>query len=300
MKAKFTILIVITVLFTSCGYKLSGKDEKSFKESKAKMEEKLDKADKEKLEIAVRVLVMKAMKEKWDDSERPEYQEKSYDEIVMNMVDGKTFSGIVDYAEDFLQDDRDKDIESTKKEIDSLTADKSKFVKQNEKLNQLKLTDANITREESFGKTSLYLNFTFVNNTGNEILRHMIGMDITSKKTGKMLKSVRSGNSKGFDDKIKEDETGVMPGGEISMEEYMGEIDANTDFFKNAKYPITDFSQLDFNVIVFPTLIVTKKEKLFYTNGLEGLDKQVKELQLKLKGLKDTKGTLDELKLTDN
>ncbi|MEO5909345.1 MAG: hypothetical protein ABIP95_00585 [Pelobium sp.] len=299
MKTKYTFLILSVLLLASCGPTISSKDEASFKASKAKMEENLDKADKEKLEIALRVVVMKAMKEKFDKPDDAKYKGKSFDEISMVMIDGKTFSGLVSYAEDFLQEDRDRNIESTNKEIDSLTTEKTKFIKQNEKLNQLKLTDVNITREESFGKMSLYLNFTLVNNTGAEILRHMIGMDIVSKKTGEVIQSIQSGNNTGFDDEIKEDDKGVLPGEEISMKEYMGDINADTDFFKNAKYPITDFSKLDFIVKVFPTLIITKKEKLIRTKGIENLDKEVEDLQLKLKELKETKGTLDELELTN-
>ena len=298
MRAKFTILMLVAIFFASCGPKISGKDEQSFKASKAKMEEKLDKAAKEKLEKALRVIMVKAMKGKFNMPDDAMYKGKSFDEISMAMVDGKTFSGVVSYAEDFLKEDRDKSIEDNNKEIDSLTIEKAKFIKQNEKLNGLKLTDLSITREESFGKMSLYLNFTFVNHMDAEILRYMIGMDIVSKKDGKLINSILSGNNTGFDDKIKDDEKGVMPGEEISMKEYMGNIDANTDFFKNAKYPITDFSKLDFIVNVFPALIITRQEKMVRTKGFESIDKKIKYLKTDLKQLKETKGTLDELELT--
>jgi len=285
------------LFLASCGPKISGKDEQSFKASKAKMEEKLAKEDKERLEIALRVIIMKAMKEKWDKPHDVKYKGKSFDAISMAMIDGKSFSGIVDEAEDFLKEDRDKNIEQTSKEIDSLMKEKEKFTAVNKKMDLLKLTKISIVEEEDFDQKVPYVAFTLKNNTGSEILAYMIQVDVVSKKTGKLLSSIQSGNRSEIDENVK-DGDGVKPGEEISMDQSLNAIEKTSNLFKNPKFPITDFSKLDFEIKVFPALIITRKEKMVRSNRLENLDKKIKLLHEKLKELKETKGTLDELELT--
>lgn len=285
------------MFLASCGPKISGKDEQSFKASKAKMEEKLAKEDKERLEIALRVIIMKAMKEKWDKPHDVKYKGKSFDAISMAMIDGKSFSGIVDEAEDFLKEDRDKNIEQTSKEIDSLMKEKEKFTAVNKKMDLLKLTKISIVEEEDFDQKVPYVAFTLKNNTGSEILAYMIQVDVVSKKTGKLLSSIQSGNRSEIDENVK-DGDGVKPGEEISMDQSLNAIEKTSNLFKNPKFPITDFSKLDFEIKVFPALIITRKEKMVRSNRLENLDKKIKLLHEKLKELKETKGTLDELELT--
>ncbi len=294
---KFNLLILSVLFLASCGPTISGKDEQSFKASKAIMEEKLAKEDKERLEIALRVIIMKAMKEKWDKPNDVKYKGKSFNAISMAMIDGKSFSGIVDEAEDFLKEDRDKNIEQTSKEIDSLMKEKEKFTAVNKKMDLLKLTKIGIVEEEDFDQKVPYVAYTLKNNTGSEILAYMIQVDVVSKKTGKLLSSIQSGNRSEIDGDVK-DGDGVKLGEEISMDQSLNAIEKTSNLFKNPKFPITDFSKLDFEIKVFPALIITRKEKMVRSNGLENLDKKIKLLQEELKELKETKGTLDELELT--
>ena len=129
MKSIYPALILsfITLFLFSCGPTISGKDEQAFKTSKAKMEEKLDNPEKENLEKALRVIVLKAMKEKWNFPEK--YKEKSFDKISMEMIDGKSYSAIISFAEEFLAADRDEKIANKTAEIDSLEKDKLKAAK---------------------------------------------------------------------------------------------------------------------------------------------------------------------------
>lgn len=285
------------MFLASCGPTISGKDEQSFKTSKAKMEEKLAKEDKERLEIALRVIIMKAMKEKWDKPHDVKYKGKSFDAISMAMIDGKSFSGIVDEAEDFLKEDRDKNIEQTSKEIDSLMKEKEKFTAVTKKMDLLKLTKISIVEEEDFDQKVPYVAYTLKNNTGSEILAYMIQVDVVSKKTGKLLSSIQSGNRSEIDGNVK-DGDGIKPGEEISMDQSLNAIEKSSNLFNNPKFPITDFSKLDFEIKVFPALIITRREKMVRSSELENLDKKIKLLQEELKELKETKGTLDELELT--
>ncbi len=297
MKSKFTILILVAVLFTSCGPKLSGKDEESFKASKAKMEEKLDKADKEKLEIALRVVVMKAMKEKWDKADDPKYKGKSFDQISMAMVNGKTFSGLVNYAEDFLKEDRDRNIEAHTQEIDSLKKGNEKISAQNKELDGFKLTKISLVEGVFMSEKVPYVDYTLVNKTGQEILRYTIQLDVYDAKTGKLIASGSQGTGETIDP--NDDVEGIKPNEEYSSTETLNGIDQNSDLWKNAKYPITDLSTYNLKIKVFPAMMITKKGKFIRVQNNSNLEQQITALESTIKELKETKGTLEELELTD-
>lgn len=293
MKPKFTILMLVAVLFTSCGAKMSGKDEQSFKASKAKMEEKLDKADKEKLEIALRVVVLKAMKEKFNKPDDAKYKGKSFDEISMAMIDGKTFSRIVDYAEDFLKADRDKSIKEKTTEIDSLTKEKTKLADQNKVIDNFKLTKVSISLQEWFGEKTPFLDLTFVNKMGTEILGYNVQINIYSIATGKLIASQEQGTSFKVDQALKPNAEDVW------SQPLLFEAKDHSTLWATAKYPITDFSKFDLKIEAFPETVETKKEKIVRVRGLENIDKKNKYLKIELEQLKETKGTLDELELTN-
>lgn len=297
MKTRFTKLIVVTVFLASCGPKLSGKDEKSFNTSKAKMEEKLDKVDKEKLEIALRVVVMKAMKEKWDKPDDVRYKGKSFDAISMAMVDGKTFSGLVSFAEDFLKEDRDKNIAEHIKEIDSLKKDSEKISVQNKELDGFKLTKISLVEGEFMSEKVPYVDYTLINKTGQEILRYTIQLDVYDAKTGQLVAS----GSRGTGEKIDADDNieGIKPNEEYSATEVLNGIDSTSEFWKNAKYPITNLSDYNLKIKVFLAMMITKKGKFERIKTINNLEEQITALENTIKELKETKGTLDELQLTD-
>ena len=296
MKAKFTLFILIAVLFTSCGPKLSGKDEQSFKTSRAIVEEKLDKEEKEKLDIALRVIVLKAMKEKWDKADDAKYKGKSFDEISMAMVDGKTFSGVVSYAEDFLTADRDEKIADAKNEIDSLKKYDAKISEQNKELDGFKLTKIRLIEDKFMGAKRPYVDYTLVNKTGQEILRWNIQLDVYDAKTGELLAS----GSQGTGETINADDAieGIKPNEEYSSTEILNGIESDSKIWKTAKYPITDLAKYNLKIKVFPDMIITSKGKFLRVEREVDLDQQIKALEATIKELKATKGSLDELELT--
>ena len=297
MKTKITLLVLVTVLFTSCGPELSGKDEKSFNESKAKVEESLDKSDKEKLEIALRVIVMKAMKEKWDKPDDLQYKGKSFNQISMAMVDGKTFSGVVNYAEDFLKQDRDQKIAEISKEIDSLKKIDAKISIQNKELDGFKLTKIRVIEGEFMSEKVPYVDYTLVNKTGQEILRYTIQLDVYDGKTNELIASGSQGTGESIE--RSSDIEGIKPNEEYSSEEVLNGIDATSELWKNAKYPITNLSSYNLKIKVFPTMIITKKGRFVRLKSGINVAEQIAELELTIKELKETKGTLDELELTE-
>ena len=190
MKSIYPALILsfITLFLFSCGPTISSKDEQAFKTSKAKMEEKLDNPEKENLEKALRVIVLKAMKEKWNFPEK--YKEKSFDKISMEMIDGKSYSAIISFAEEFLAADRDEKIANKTAEIDSLEKDKLKAAKITQQIDAFKLTKISINEDQFFSDDpkSPFLDLVFTNTSKEDIIgEFMLNIEIYSKKTDEKI-----------------------------------------------------------------------------------------------------------------
>lgn len=288
------ILSICILLLAACGPTISSKDEQSFKTSKAKMEEKLDKAEKENLEKALRVLMLKAMKEKWDSPEK--HEGKSFDKMVMEMIDGKTYSGIISYAEDFLKADRDEKIKGAENEIDSLQKEKVKTEALVKKIDAFKLTKIAITEDEFFDEKQPYLDLVFTNtSTENLIGEYMFNIEIFSKKTGERIAAQGQGGTWNDDYAIKPNETYEH------HEPLLSEAVAHYNLWKTAKYPITDFSTYDLVIKAYATKITTKKDGTLLRPKAEAayFDAEIKKLNEQIEALKAQKATLDELELTE-
>ncbi|RZL37693.1 MAG: hypothetical protein EOO96_04550 [Pedobacter sp.] len=299
MKNKLLIVLAVAVLLASCGPKISGKDEESFKISKAKMEEKLDKEEKETLEKALRVIVLKAMTEKFNHPDDPQYKEKSFNAISLAMIDGKTFSGIVSYAEDFLKKDRDEDIKKTEAELDSLNTKRKEFEVQNKEINNFKLTKISISEDESFDEKKPYLDLTFENKLNAEVFYHKIQIDIRSKKTGEMIDSQIYGTGTSEGDALVDGE-GIAANATYEYHQSLlsGAIE-HSNLWKTAKYPITDFTPYDLVIEVYPISVTTKNKTIKRAENFKMIDLVIDQLKKKLTELKDNKGTLAELDLVD-
>ncbi|HEX8576417.1 MAG TPA: DUF6694 family lipoprotein [Flavobacterium sp.] len=294
MKNKPLILLIATLFLLACGPEISGKDEKSFKASKAKMEEKLDKEEKETLEKALRVIVLKAMKEKWDHPE--ENKGKSFDEMTMAIIDGKTFSGIVNYAEDFLKADKEEGIKNANAEIDSLNKEKLKVKAIIKKLDAFKLTKVFISEDQFFSAKQPYLDMVFTNTSAENLLgEYMFDITIYSKKTGEVIASQEQGGTWNDDYVLKPNENFDY------HQPLLSEAIAHSNLWKTAKYPITDFSPFDLVVKAYATTITTKKDGTISKPraDIAYYDAKIKKLKEEIKELKDRKATLDELELTN-
>lgn len=291
-----SILTVIILLFSACGPTISGKDEQAFKTSKAKMEEKLDKEEKENLEKAFRIIAVKAMKEKWNFPEK--YNGKSFDKISMEMIDGKSYSGIINYAEDFLAADRDEKVASKTAEIDSLEKDKllaSKIIKQ---LDAFKLTKIFISEDQFFSDDpkSPYLDLVFTNtSTENLISEYMFNIEVYSKKTGKKITAQGNGGTFNDDFAIKPNESYDY------HQPLLHDAVMHSNLWKTAKYPITDFAPYDLVIKAYATKITTKKDGVITrpTADATYFDNEIKKLDEEIAALKKRKATLDELELTN-
>ena len=288
------ILSIFVLLLASCGPTISGKDEQSFKTSRAKMEEKLDKAEKENLEKALRVVLLKAMKEKWNSPEK--YEGKSFDKISMEMIDGKTYSGIISYAEDFLKADNKEKIAQKTTEIDSLEKSKLEVAKVIKQIEAFKLTKVSISEDQFFSDDPKmpYLDLVFTNtSTENLIGEYMFNIEIFSKKTGEKIAAQGQGGTFNDDYAIKPNENYEH------HQPLLAEARAHSNLWKTAKYPITDFSPYDLVIKAYATKITTKKGGTIERPKVEirALDSEIKALNEEIKELKTLKGTLDELEL---
>ena len=295
MKNKLLILLTAILFLSACGPKISGKDEKSFKASKAKMEEKLDKEEKETLEKALRVIVLKAMKESWNHPEKE--KGKSFDEMTMAMIDGKTFSGIVSYAEDFLKADRDEKVKNAEAEIDSLQKDKLKAEAIIKKLAAFKLTKISISEDQFFSDDPKqpYLDMVFKNTSTENLLgEYMLSINIYSKKTGEKIASQEQGGTWNDDFALKPNESYDY------HQPLLSEAIAHSNLWKTTKYPITDFSAFDLVLKASAIKITTKKDGVIVKpkDDIAYYDAEIKKLNAEIKELKDKKATLDELELT--
>lgn len=289
-----SILSIFILLLSACGPTLSGKDEQAFKTSKAKMEEKLDKTEKEKLEKALRIIVVKAMKDKWNAPDK--YEGKSFDKISMEMIDGKNYSAIISYAEDFLKADRDEKIAQKTTEIDSLQKDKQKVVDIIKKIDAFKLTKTFITEDEFFDEKKPYLDLVFTNTSKDDLIgEYMFSIEVFSKKTGEKIAAQGSGGIFNDDYAIKPNETYDY------HQPLFSDAVQHSYLWKTAKYPITDFSPHDLVIKAYPIKITTKKDGIIERPKADAayFDGEIKKLNDEIKALKETKASLDELELTD-
>ena len=296
MKNSYSTLILslIILILSSCGPTISGKDEQSFKTSRAKMEEKLDKTEKENLEKALRVIAVKAMKEKWNSPEK--YEGKSFDKISMEMIDGKSYSAIISYAKDFLVADKKEKIAQKTAEIDSLEKSKLAAAKIEKQLEAFKLTKVSISEDESFDEKQPYLDLVFTNTSKEDIIgEYMLNIEIYSKKTGEKIAAQGQGGTWNDDFALKPNESYNY------HQPLLSEATAHSNLWKTAKYPITDFSPYDLVIKAYAKKITTKKGGTIEKPkaDMAYLDSQIKTLKNEIKELENSDGTLDELELTD-
>lgn len=145
LNEKTFITIYNSILMISCQEKFSGKDEKSFETSREKVEQNLNGKEKTDLEKAMRIVALEAMRLKWEETE--EYEGKSFDKISLEMIDGLSYSSVIDLAEDILRERNTKEIEHLTKEIDTLNIQKNEFTTAQKSLNLFKISSIRITKK---------------------------------------------------------------------------------------------------------------------------------------------------------
>ncbi|RFZ94346.1 hypothetical protein D0C36_01960 [Mucilaginibacter conchicola] len=120
------IALILIILLSSCGPRIDGSSEKASKASYEKMKAGLSDEDQSKLDLAILYITGSAMYDKMHDVK--EYKDLSFEKIVLKKIDGKTKGGIFDLAEEFMKQDKERQIKSAQDEITELnkTADKER------------------------------------------------------------------------------------------------------------------------------------------------------------------------------
>ena len=119
-----TVLCLSTIFLASCQERLSGDSEIAFNTSREKLEATLTPQKQETLEKALRVVALHAMTEKWEHPDT--YDGKSFNDISLALVDGKSYRGLVRFAEDYLEKENQLKIEKLQEEAEELKSARQK------------------------------------------------------------------------------------------------------------------------------------------------------------------------------
>jgi hypothetical protein len=291
---KKLLLLTILPFMISCQDKFNGKDEQSFKTSREKIELNLDKNEKTDLEKAMRVVAMEAMRLKWEESKK--YDGKSFNEISLEMIDGLSFSSVIDLAEDILKDRNKKEIEQLTNEIDSLNIQKNEFLTAQKSLNLFKISSIKINKEDFFDELVPELEIDYQYIGKNKLLGPKeINFELLKKSTNEVLKS---------ESITQGDNENILESGEVITNQLIlsQTKEKNPKLWNAQKYPIENPNLADYDLelkVTVLSLVLNGKKVEMPKANISQLDAEVKKMKEKIAELKTVKGTLDELELTD-
>jgi hypothetical protein len=284
--------LILTMI--SCQEKINGKSEKEFKTSRQAVEKELNEEEKINLEKAFRVILLESMKLKWDEPQK--YKNQSFDDISLKLVDGQTYSSICDLAENILQDDNKRKIEKLSDEIKNLENKKTKILNIEKKLNLFKIEHLFLNETEWFGEMCPELEVESVY-IGKTDLKGPVGIsyELNEKKSKKILAS----GSWGYGDEDHVTKYNESLDGNLILCEAK---ERNPAIWKNIKYPIENLnlSNFDLELKVYVTSLYFKGEKIIKPKiTTQEINLEIAEQNKELKQIIKSKGTLDELELTD-
>lgn len=292
---KNVLLLLTLILFlSSCSEKFNGKDEQSFKLSREKVEKELDEKEKTNLEKALRVVLTEAMRLKWQEPEK--YEGKSFNKISLEMINGLSYSSLIDLAEDILKERNKKKITELSTEIDSLKTQIKELSAAEKKLNLFKVNSIKIKKEDFFDELvpQLEIDCQYIGKT-NLIGPKEIGFKLLKKSTQEVLKSEIITNG---------DNESILESGDIITENLIlsQTKETNPQLWNASKYPIENPNlnnyDLELKVTVLSLMINGKKISLPKANSNQ-INLEIKTRQEKINELKSLKGTLDDLELTN-
>ncbi|WP_427873950.1 hypothetical protein [Flavobacterium sp. MMS24-S5] len=291
---KLTAFSLLILLMISCQEKFNGRSEKEFNLSRKNVEKELNAKEKINLEKAFRVIVLKAMVLKWDEPNR--YKGKSFNEISLELIDGQTYSSITDLAEDFLQERNKKDVERITTEIEKLEKKKTKILEIERKLNLFKIESLEFNETRWFGETvpQLEIKYKYIGKTDLKA-PFEIFLELTEAKTKHAISLQGSGYEK--EDYILKNGESIYP--TVNLEEAK---ERNPDIWNNLKYPIKNPKLLDYNLElkIYVSSLYLNGEKIIKPKiTTQEIDLEIAEQNKELKQILSSKGSLDELELTE-
>ncbi len=295
MSLKYLIILLFSsLILVSCQDKFDGKNEQNFKTSREKIETNLNQDEKTDLEKAMRVIAIEAMRLKWEDPKK--YDNKSFNKISLEMVDGRSFSSVITLAEDILKDRNKKEIEKLTKEIDSLTLSKNKIATAKKALDLFKISAVKINQTDFFDEMIPELEIDYQYIGRNKLVGpKTIQLEVVKKSNNEVLKSEII---------INGDDQSIMNNGEILTEHILlGQTkETNPKLWRIQKYPIQNPNLSDYDLVLKVNVLglqLNGKKIELPKISIQQVNKEIENNQTKLKDLKSVKGTLDELELTD-
>jgi hypothetical protein len=298
MKRYFSLILLI-VFFTmlyGCGEKLNGQSEKDYELSRKKVESKLSKDEKVKLEKALRVIAGECLRLKFVEPEK--YKNQPYKDVALKMVDGCTYASVVTKAEDILQAYNEREGAKLEHEIDSLEKKKAADLNITKRMSSLfKVESMNITKVNFFNDSlpSLHVSYTY---TGNHPLKGEVGVSYQIYKKGIPDPVVGITSVYG-------DSNSILQPGEALEENLLLKALAEKEPQKwNAiKYPLhnPNLQSLGLRLDVHPVSFVLNGTHYAIPKTDDAtLTADIKEKKAELNDIKKSKGTLNELELSDD
>lgn len=291
---KLLFLLTILPFMISCQDKFNGKNEQTFKTSREKIEQNLDKNEKIDLEKAMRVIALEAMRLKWEEPKK--YEGKSFNAISLEMIDGLSYSSVIDLAEDILKNRNEKEIVKLTKDIDTLNIQKNEFLTAQKSLNLFKISTIRISKEEFFDELipNLEIDLQYIGK--NKLIGPKeISYKLFKKSTKELLKSQIM--TYGDDESVLENKE------IITQNIILGETkETNPKLWNAQKYPIENPNLADYDLalkVEVLSLFLKGKKVAIPKVDISLLDAEIKEKNKKIAELKTIKGTLDELELMD-
>ncbi|MCX2454156.1 hypothetical protein OQX61_22995 [Pedobacter sp. PLR] len=273
-------LLLILIVFPVLGFSqdsFKGGSKEKFEESKQKIVASLDAAEKEKLEIALRVLAMSAI---YDRDHESALKKQSFDELVRKRLNGKNLQETYELANQYVKADHQRKIDKLEKEMSVLDAKKKKSEALKAKLSVLK---AKPLRVDSInGALVIFCAFTNesdqVLNTYETVIGYGSTADINDGWSG--IKGLVDGAV------FAPKETKIL-----SSSFSFGTVKENADVikWKEMKFPVTNFVDYNLAMDCYTSMLVLNGVKYELKNE-ERLSQQEEE------ELSKYRSTLDQLK----
>lgn len=108
------LLVILFPALAICQDVFKGGSKEKFEASRKKIEAGITEKEKDKLEVAMRVLALSVIYERGD---QPANQKRSFDEVVRKRVNGKSLPEVFVLAENFVKEDHQRKIEKMEAEV---------------------------------------------------------------------------------------------------------------------------------------------------------------------------------------
>ncbi|QXP58696.1 hypothetical protein [Olleya sp. HaHaR_3_96] len=296
MTIKHFLYSLLLLSSVSCKPKLSGDTEDDLTASLLVVKKELNVTQQEKLDNAIGVIGLYAMKEKWEHPDN--HPNQSITAITLSTLNNKSYDAVVNFAEDFIQTLNQDKINALESEISELDAQRTKTDAVVTLLDAFKPSDI-VIKENSWDEPALYLKIKNTNNL-KDITNYMFTVNLYSIAQDKLILST------GFGSRLEHGNT-------IANDQFFCNISTSlSSIIQNSRrlqklqptfnYPITDLAQYDLRVEIIPSQIRLKDGTTYdYPEPNPKLiQEQIQTLKDQIQTLKNTSNSLDSFSQEDD